>query len=288
MAKHTEMCANIQKLSGESLMYPLFISDFFQQLFQGNPVAYLSLFLGVGFVIVLCALAVGYWKLPQLARSQLWNNILGHNPTIATCYPDLTVKFNNPKLFSNGICYDGNWQILLRDDGKGALTVDERATVNNVYRIEGTNSPMFLRFSKYAYAVSPEFAAAAQNLKGLKGLHEASKLTPEQFIRQMSTADSKHSIKVPRKAFIESLKQCKDEFIQIAPMYFSFDVNMPKIIEMLPNFLSDTNLKEHENLVKNSLSDQLNKGTLLVIVLIVAGVGSLLGLLNFLKQMGVI
>jgi hypothetical protein len=268
-------------------LLPLFIADFFQQLFQGNPVAYLALFEGVGFVIAICGLGVLYWKLPQLAKSQLWNNILGHKPTFTTCYPDLSVKFRNPTLYGNGIAYDGDYQILLRDDGSGKLSVDEKNAVNSVYRIDGTNSPMFLRWSKQAYAVSPEIAAISQHGKSIKQLSELSKDDVTTLMQKMANASYDAPIKVKKQALLNALKGCKDEFIQIAPMYFTFDVDMTKIKEMLPNYLSDTNLKEHENIVKQAnMGDGLSKGNLIVIVVALAGIGCLIGALNLLKQMG--
>lgn len=268
-------------------MMPLFVDQLFYQLFEGNPVAYLALFMAVGFVIVFCALGVLYWKLPQIAKSQLWNNLFGCKPTFATCYPDRTVKFRNPHLYGNGIAYDGDWQILIHDDGNGNLTVNERDTVNAVYRMEGTNSPLYFRWSKQAYAVSPELAAVAQHEKGVKALAEMSKAEVAELVERLSKADPKHPIKVKRKAFLDALKNCKDEYIQLAPMYFAFDVDVPKIREMLPNALSDSNLKEHENIVRQEDKDGISKGNLMIALLALTGIGVIVGVISLLKNMGV-
>jgi hypothetical protein len=268
-------------------MLPLFIDQFFKQLFQGNVIAYLALALAVGFIVVLCVLGVLYWKLPQLAKSQLWNNILGCKPTFATCYPDLTVKFKNPTLFSNGIAYDGHWQILLQDDGSGNLSIKERDVINKVYRMEGTNSPFYLRWSKQAYVVSPELAALAQHGTAVKALAEMSETTAAQLLEKLRSADYKHPIKVKRTELITTLQGIKDEFIPLAPMHFTFDVDMPKIKEFIPNAVSDTNLKEHENTVRQENEHNMAKADMVKVVAALSGIGILVSVVTLLKVMNI-
>lgn len=253
----------------------MFPFDILEQAFQGNPVAWYCIALGIVMLILLVMMLIVWWKMPQISKSQFWNNLTGGaKPTVAQCHEDKYVRFINPIIHSGGFAYfKGLVYIPLKQWLNGDnedLSSEIKDIVNSVYSMEGTPSKLYLNYAKSAAIINPEVAAYIQNEKALQKLHESQK------------------VEIDKAKFIAFLQAIPDKRVIIEPLNLNFPISdVRKLKEYMPKSVSKSDFVEFENKIRqDERGDKrgMGSGTILVLLLVILLILNGVGLL---KQFGV-
>lgn len=248
--------------------------DIFEQAFQGNWVAWYGIATTIGLVGFLCLLIIVWWKMPQLAKSQFFNNMFNSGrPTIAQCHEDKKVRFMNPEMFSNGFAYAKGLVYIPPKQWLGSradLKPETQALINTVYTIEGTPSPFYINWATSAAIMNPELEAMIEH---------------EEEIQKLNKGEP---VKMSREVFINVLRSIKDDVIQVKPLYLHFPLaDIRNLKQLLPKSLSKSEFREFENKVRQDErgnKEGMNLGTIAIILSVITLVVSAI---TCLKVMGV-
>lgn len=251
----------------------MFPFDILQQAFEGNMVAWYAIGFGIFDVALFVFCIIVWWKMPQLAKAQFINNTIGGSkPTVAQCYEDLTIKFFNPTMHRNGIAYAKRAFYIppkLWSNANEELGQKQKEILNTVYRMEGTQSPLFINYALQAGVVNPALLAMIQHEEAMKNLEPNSK------------------IEVDKDKLIEVLRSIPDKVVQLRPLFFTFPLGDIRALKTwLPKSLSKSNLVELET--KARQDERGNKegfnATTILIILMLALIG--ISGISLAKQMG--
>ncbi len=251
----------------------MFPFDILEQAFQGNPVAWYCVGFGIGFVALTFAALIVWWKLPQNCKSQFFNNLTGGTkPTVLQCHEDKRARFINPTMYSNGFAY---FRGLVYIPLKQWLTKDselnevEKDTATAVYGLEGTQSALYLNYSKSGAIVNPEVVAYIQNEKALNKLQTDKKVT------------------IDRQKFIDFLSKLSDKTITIEPLNLNFPIkDIRKFKEWLPKSLNKSDFVEFENKIRQDERGNKQGVNYQAIIVVLLLINLLLGGLGMAKQFG--
>lgn len=242
-----------------AMPFPL---DIFGQALEGNWVAYFA----IGMTIAVFALGVFViilWrKMPQLAKNMFVNETFGgHHPTVAQCLETRRIIFHNPTMLRNGFAYDKQRKAvylppkLWTETAK--LTEKERNIVENVYSIDGSQSPFFLNYSVQAYMTNPEVLALIQN---------------DEWMKKFASK----GLNVKTDVFYNAMKEAKVESLNFKGLNFSFPIDVKHLKTALNESISDSDFIEFENEIRQDergnrsmLSSGMLLGILTVVLVVV-------------------
>ncbi len=216
-----------------AMPFPL---DLFEQAMAGNWIAWATIGLGVTVLGMLVFVLILWWKMPQLAKSSFLNETVGkHNPTVLQVLETRRVRFINPTMLRNGFAYDStNRQMFLPPKlwvPKEGLTAQEQMAVEDTYYMEGSNQPLYVKYSVQAIMMNPAIVAFMQNSKYLKAFAEKGAV-------------------VDKAVLIDMLTQIPDKKISFKPVNFTFPIDVPRMKTAIAESFSDSDFGEFENKVR--------------------------------------
>ena len=273
------------------------IMEVFNQMWKGNPVAWLCFTLAIIIILTFAIIIFLWWKTPAPAKRLLLNNLRfgGARPVIANAYDDHVLRFFTPTIFAEGITYDSHkgFHFLPRitKETSKAMTADELETATKAFRVEGSSSAFYLAYSGKAVLVNPELLAYIEHPYDMKNPFLQSELQKDKYIKarklfkELRELLPDHAIKIKKEDLINVLMRIKDKEILIYPLWITRLVNPVKLKQLMPKMWTKSQLLGHEQKVRDLERGKLQRGSiaitafLLIIIL-------LLQFINLLKTMG--